>query len=145
MTYTLLNISNGTPEGLPKGAKDLRATLPINQLKGNPPLEDCPISNVHRRKNDKNKKNSDGICCYSCCFWYYRSLRDLFTKDEIVFIDNPLHSPLIEKCHICGLNVNPETIAKNTHIRPTILCDTCVKRVYFDTTVKVDDIRYAKL
>ena len=64
MTYTLLNISNGTPEGLPKGAKDLRATLPINQLgfrnakpiglrpqlKGNPPLEDCPISNVHRCK-----------------------------------------------------------------------------------------------
>ena len=28
--------------------------LPINQLKGNPPREDCSISNVHRCKNNSN-------------------------------------------------------------------------------------------
>jgi hypothetical protein len=46
--YTQLKIYNGTPEG--RLIRDSIATLPINQLKGNPPKEDCPISNVHRCK-----------------------------------------------------------------------------------------------
>ena len=33
--YTPLKIYNGTPEGRP--TRDSRATLPINELKGNPP------------------------------------------------------------------------------------------------------------
>ena len=45
---TPLNISNGTLEG--RDSIDSRATLPINELKGNPPQEDCPISNLHRCK-----------------------------------------------------------------------------------------------
>ena len=60
MDYTPLKISNGTPKG--RLARYLMATFPINelgfrnakpiglrpQLNGNPPLEDCPISNLHR-------------------------------------------------------------------------------------------------
>ena len=48
--FTPLNISNETPGG--RHSRDVRATLPINELKGNPPQEDCPISNLHRCKND---------------------------------------------------------------------------------------------
>lgn len=48
LSFTPLNISNGTPSG--RHSRDLRATLPINELKGNPPAEDCPISNLHRCK-----------------------------------------------------------------------------------------------
>ena len=43
-----LKIYNGTPEGRP--TRDSRATLPINEWKGNPPMADCPISNLHRCK-----------------------------------------------------------------------------------------------
>jgi hypothetical protein len=43
--FTPLNIINRTPEGRPVQCS--RATLPVNQLKGNPPSVDCPISNVH--------------------------------------------------------------------------------------------------
>ena len=46
LIFTPLNISNGTPSG--RHSRDLRATLPINELKGNPLAEDCPISNLHR-------------------------------------------------------------------------------------------------
>jgi hypothetical protein len=46
--YTPLNIYNGTPGG--RLNRDLRATLPINELKGNPPIEGCPILNLHRCK-----------------------------------------------------------------------------------------------
>ena len=49
--YTPLNIYNGTPslrEGVPQDVKG--QPLPINQLKGNLPKEDCSISNVHRCK-----------------------------------------------------------------------------------------------
>jgi hypothetical protein len=42
--FTPLNIYNGTPEG--RLNRDLRATLPINELKGNPPSVDCPILNL---------------------------------------------------------------------------------------------------
>ena len=49
VNFTPLNISNGTPSG--RHSRDLRATLPINELKGNPPAEDCPISNLHRCKS----------------------------------------------------------------------------------------------
>jgi len=45
---TPLNIYNGTPIG--RLNRDLRATLPINELKGNPPIEGCPILNLHRCK-----------------------------------------------------------------------------------------------
>ena len=44
--YTPLNIYNGTPLGVTQDVKG--QPLPINQLKGNPPREDCSISNVHR-------------------------------------------------------------------------------------------------
>jgi len=46
--FTTLKIYNGTPKGRP--IKVSRATLPINELKGNPPTTDCPISNLHRCK-----------------------------------------------------------------------------------------------
>jgi hypothetical protein len=56
---TPLNISNGTPllricfasaspEGVPQDVKG--QPLPINQLKGTPPTEECSVSNVHRSK-----------------------------------------------------------------------------------------------
>jgi hypothetical protein len=49
---TPLNISNGTPaaspESVPQDAKG--QPLPINQLKGTPPTEECSVSNVHRFK-----------------------------------------------------------------------------------------------
>jgi hypothetical protein len=45
---TPLKIYNETPEGRPN--RDLRATLPINELKGKPPTEVCPILNLHRCK-----------------------------------------------------------------------------------------------
>jgi hypothetical protein len=48
ITFTPLKIYNGTPEG--RLNRDLRATLPINELKGKPPTEDCPILNLHRCK-----------------------------------------------------------------------------------------------
>ena len=46
ISFTPLNIYNGTPAG--RLNRDLRATLPINELKGNPPIEGCPILNLHR-------------------------------------------------------------------------------------------------
>ena len=45
-SFTPLNIYNGTPGG--RLNRDLRATLPINELKGNPPYEGCTILNLHR-------------------------------------------------------------------------------------------------
>jgi hypothetical protein len=48
VVFTPLNIYNETPEGRPN--RDLRATLPINELKGKPPTEVCPILNLHRCK-----------------------------------------------------------------------------------------------
>jgi hypothetical protein len=48
VTFTPLKIYNGTPDG--RLNRDLRATLPINQLKGKPPRAVCPILNVHRCK-----------------------------------------------------------------------------------------------
>lgn len=44
--YTPLNIYNGTPKGVPQDVKGQQ--LPINQLKDNPHVEDCSVSNVHR-------------------------------------------------------------------------------------------------
>jgi len=41
-----------TPDG--RHNRDLRATLPINQLKGKPPVAVCPILNVHRCKKSQN-------------------------------------------------------------------------------------------
>ena len=46
--FTPLNIYNGTPSG--RLNRDLRATLPINELKGNPLSEGSPILNLHRCK-----------------------------------------------------------------------------------------------
>jgi len=43
-----LNNYNGTPFG--RLNRDLRATLPIDQLKGKPQVAVCPILNVHRCK-----------------------------------------------------------------------------------------------
>jgi hypothetical protein len=53
--FTPLNIYNGTPGG--RLNRDLRATLPINELKGNPPSEGCPILNLHRCKH-----HTDCVC-----------------------------------------------------------------------------------
>jgi len=47
-SFTPLKIYNGTPFG--RLNRDLRATLPINELKGKPPTEVCPILNLHRCK-----------------------------------------------------------------------------------------------
>jgi hypothetical protein len=49
---TPLNVYNGTPERCL--ARDSRATLPINELKGNPQNVDCPISNLDRCKEIEN-------------------------------------------------------------------------------------------
>ena len=46
--FTPLNNYNGTPFG--RLNRDLRATLPIDQLKGKPQVAVCPILNVHRCK-----------------------------------------------------------------------------------------------
>ena len=77
MDYTPLKISNGTPKG--RLARYLMATFPINelgfrnakpiglrpQLNGNPPKEDCPISNLHRcnhtTTNTTNNTNNNRI------------------------------------------------------------------------------------
>jgi hypothetical protein len=70
--HTPLNIYNGTPRG--RLNRDLRATLPINELKGNPPIEGCPILNLHRCKTGHNvskcsrllaKKKADGTSATS--------------------------------------------------------------------------------
>jgi hypothetical protein len=46
--FTPLKIYNETPEG--RLNRDLRETLPINESKGKPPMEVCPILNLHRCK-----------------------------------------------------------------------------------------------
>ena len=46
--FTPLNIYNGTLKSVPKNMEG--QLLPINELKGNTPREDCPISNLHRCK-----------------------------------------------------------------------------------------------
>ena len=51
-----MNIYNGTLKSVPQDVKG--QPLPINQLKGNPPQEDCSISNVHRCKNSSEKENT---------------------------------------------------------------------------------------
>ena len=48
--FTPLNIYNGTLKSVPQNMEG--QLLPINELKGNPPQEDCPISNLHRCKNE---------------------------------------------------------------------------------------------
>ena len=59
--FTPLNIYNGTPGG--RLNRDLRATLPINELKGNPLSEGCPILNLHRC-NDCSPWNSSSFSAY---------------------------------------------------------------------------------
>lgn len=49
-TFTPLNIYNGTLKSFPQNMEG--QLLPINELKDNPPVEDCPISNLHRCKHD---------------------------------------------------------------------------------------------
>jgi hypothetical protein len=53
---TPLNISNGTPSASPESVpQDVKGQpLPINQLKGTPPLEECSDSNVHRSKSNRS-------------------------------------------------------------------------------------------
>jgi hypothetical protein len=51
-------ISEFTPLNL---NRDLRATLPINELKGKPPTEVCPILNIHRCK-DNRLDNAEWEC-----------------------------------------------------------------------------------
>ena len=51
---TPLNIYNGTPLGVPQDVQG--QPLPINQLKGNPPTEDCSVSNVHRCKQKTERR-----------------------------------------------------------------------------------------
>ena len=77
--FTPLNILIGTPFG--RLTRYLRVTLliapsglssaqqersrsdlsPINELKGNPPMEDCSISNLHRCINNISIKYKYGI------------------------------------------------------------------------------------
>jgi NAD-dependent DNA ligase/DNA polymerase/3'-5' exonuclease PolX len=56
-SYTPLNIYNVTLKNVPQDVKG--QPLPINQLKGNPPQEDCSISNVHLCKNELEKGLKD--------------------------------------------------------------------------------------
>ena len=53
--FTPLNIYNGTLESVPKNMEG--QLLPINELKGNPPVEDCPISNLHQFKEMMNEQH----------------------------------------------------------------------------------------
>ena len=98
-----------------------------------------------------------GICCYSFCHWYYTSFRRLFSKDStdqpIVYVDNPLHSPLVEKCHLCRSNVNPESTliyhARDSNLLvndSTLLCDVCIQRLYYEEVEQTHTfMRFAKL
>ena len=52
ISFTSLNIYNGTPEGVPLEIQEQQ--LPINELNGTPPKGACPISNLHRCKPLKN-------------------------------------------------------------------------------------------
>ena len=54
--FTPLKIYNGTPLGSLN--RDLRATLPINELKDKPPTEVCPILNLHRCKETYSSASS---------------------------------------------------------------------------------------
>ena len=47
---TPLNIYNGTPLCVPQDVQGQPLPIPKGELKGNPPKEDCSISNVHRCK-----------------------------------------------------------------------------------------------
>ena len=53
ISYTPLNNYIGTPFG--RLTRYLRATLPINQLKGKPLVAVCSILNVHRCKTRENR------------------------------------------------------------------------------------------
>ena len=53
--FTPLKIYNGTLEE--RLNRDLRETLPINELKGKSPTEICPILNLHRCKETSYSKN----------------------------------------------------------------------------------------
>ena len=48
--YFLEPNTNNTDRNASFTPLNLRATLPINELQGNPPMEDCPILNLHRCK-----------------------------------------------------------------------------------------------
>jgi hypothetical protein len=79
--FTYLNISNGTPFG--RLGRDSRTTfvpLQENELKGNPPLEDCPIStslrNLHRCNNPVLKY----LVCLYCLIGNTRD--SLYGKNE---------------------------------------------------------------
>ena len=110
------------------------------------------------------RDTGSGIWCYSCCHWYYNTFRRLFSKDSeeqnITFVENPLKSPLIEKCNLCQVAVNPETVikyhARDKHIlvnESAILCDGCIQRLYYANppiiSIVVDNnnigMRFAKL
>ena len=49
--FSPLNIYNGTPLGVPLEMQGQQ--LPINELNGTPPEGACPISNLHRCKDDR--------------------------------------------------------------------------------------------
>jgi len=64
--FTPLKIYNGTPKG--RLNRDLRETLPINELKGKPPTEVCPILNLHRCKITLFVKNTHkDVCIIKLC------------------------------------------------------------------------------
>ena len=100
---TPLNIYNGT--AFPSGAvpQDMKGQpLPINQLKGNPPREDCSISNVHRCKKqckeyyEENKskileqtkiyaeENKEKIKSYKD-EWYQKNKEKILVKQKETF------------------------------------------------------------
>jgi len=52
--FTPLKIYNGTALAVPREIQG--QPLPINELKGKPPMEVCPVLNLHRCKKGKIKK-----------------------------------------------------------------------------------------
>ena len=93
MNYTPLKISNGTPNE--RLAIDLNETLPINDLKGNPP-EDCPIS---------NGKPNERLAI---------DLRAMSPINELK--GNPPEDCPISNLHRCNINFINSSKIENLHI-----------------------------
>jgi hypothetical protein len=131
--YKPLNIYNGTPGR--RLNRDLRATLPINELKDNPPSEGCPILNLHRCKpriNTKKKSVSFG----EVHGYYIPSRRELFqlvNKSDIWWSQTDFIN-----MRLTASNEVQEFIRQN----PVANYKICVKQLW---TILDFDAIYAKL
>jgi len=115
--FTPLKIYNGTPKGRP--TRDSRATLPINELKGNPPMADCPISNLHRCKSPPEGGDSSDKVTLPRALKMREGVTPEYTENDNAM--NTLHP----SCKIYHLPNNYVTDPNNTFA--TIKFNECVK------------------